>query len=513
MHKYILVAVVAVLMTALQPVQAQESVLTVAVASEMTSLEGYLASSEANCNGCINVVEPLVTRDFETGEMVPYLATSWEIVDDNTLEFTLREGVTYHDGSDFNAESVAAYINYVYDPANGLPASDSLTNVITAEVVDEFTVRIVAENADPILLQKMYTVNLESGQLITDSLDEYPTTLVGTGPYMFEEWRRGEQISFVANPDWWGNDDPEAARGAIAFDRLVYRFIPDDTVRAAAAQAGEVDIAQFVTPDACEGAADLDDVRCESLASVETMFMRMGNGGFMSDIRVREAMILAVDKELIADAIMGGTATVTGQIVIPVTTGYNPDLPPYPFDPERASALLEEAAADGIDVGQPITIASREGLHPRHDEVAEAVAAMLAEVGFNTSVEVLPPDVFNPTWSSYSDDPDQPGNWIAVHLHGNEVLDLYFSGIRYFGCDGSSSLYCDEEVDAMWEAANMLSGEERDLALREVAAVAYNDFGNGIIAHLNFSYLVSEGVAWQPQLDHRIQAKEAAPAS
>ncbi len=198
--------------------------------------------------------------------------------------------------------------------------------------------------------------------------------------------------------------------------------------------------------------------------------------------------------------------------MIPVTTGYNANLGPYPFDPERSRALLEEAAADGIDVDQPVTIASREGLHPRHDEVAQAVAAMMADVGFNTSVEVLPVDVFNPTWSSYSDDPNQPGNWIAVHLHGNEVLDLYFSGIRYFGCDGSSSLYCNEEMDAMWEAANLLSGEARDLALQEAAEFAYNDFGNGIIAHLNFSYLVSDDVTWVPQLDHRIQAKEAAPA-
>ncbi len=306
MRKTFLVTILAalVLVPALQSVNAQESVLTVAVASEMPSLAGYLASSEANCNGCINAVEPLVTRDFETGEMVPYLATAWEVIDDNTLEFTLREGVTYHDGTPFNAESVAAYVNYVYNPDNGFPASDSLTNVITAEVVDEFTVRILAENADPILLQKMYTVNLESGQLITETPDQYETMLVGTGPYIFEEWRRGEQISFVANPDWWGLDDPEAARGAVAFDRLVYRFIPDDTVRAAAAQAGEVDIAQFVTPDACESASDMDGFRCESLASVETMFMRSGNQGFMGDIRIREAMILAVDKELIADAIM-----------------------------------------------------------------------------------------------------------------------------------------------------------------------------------------------------------------
>lgn len=501
------------ILLAISPAVAQESVLTVAVASEMTSLETWLASSEVNCNGCINVVEPLVTRDFNTGEMLPYLATAWERLDDQSVQFELREGVTFHDGSAFNAEAVATYINFLFDEENGYGAAENITATLSAEVVDEFTVKIMSADVDPILLEKMYFVNISSAQQITENPESYSTEIIGTGPYMFEEWRRGELISFVANPNWWGNEEPEAARGIVTYDSLVWRFIPDDTVRAAAAQAGEVDIAQFVTPDACISAADMDGIRCESLASVETMFMRSGNQGFTGDLRIRQALMYAIDKELIADTILGGTATATGQIVIPAATGYNPNLEPYPYDPERAAALLEEAAADGIEVDQPITIASREGLHAGHDEVVEAVAAMLTEAGFNATVEILPVDVFNPTWSSYSDDPDQPGNWLAVHLHGNEILDLYFSGTKYFGCDGSSSLYCNPEVDAMWEAANQFSGEERNQALQDVAEYVYDDVGNGIIAHLNFSYLVSDNVTWVPQLDHRIQAKEAAPAS
>ena len=197
-------------------------------------------------------MEMLVRRNYETGEVLPMLATSWERLDDRTLQFTLREGVTFHDGAPFNAEAVATSINYMWTADLSQTLTGTIGAELTAEVVDEYTVNVAAAAPDQILLEKLYFVVISSPKQINEAPETYASQLIGTGPYMMEEWRRGESLIMVANPDWWGNDDPEAAGGKISFDKLIYRFLPEDTVRAAAAQAGEVDIAQFVTPDQCK---------------------------------------------------------------------------------------------------------------------------------------------------------------------------------------------------------------------------------------------------------------------
>ena len=486
-------------------------VLTVAVGQEPTHLEATWVAGETNCNGCRNIMEMLVRRNYETGAVLPMLATSWERIDDRTLQFTLRQGVTFHDGAPFNAEAVAVSINYMWTADLSQTLTGTIGATLSAEAVDEYTVNVSAADPDQILLEKLYFVVITSPKQIQEEPETYASKLVGTGPYMMEEWRRGESLIMVANPDWWGNDDPEAGGGMISFDKLIWRFLPEDTVRAAAAQAGEVDIAQFVTPDQCKAAADDPNLRCESEASVETMFVRMGNQGLFEDIRVRLALNLAIDKELIVNTILGGAATITGQIVNATATGHNPNIQPYPYDPDEARALLEAAAADGVDVGQEFTLASRQGLHAGHVEVLQAVAAMLSDVGLNPTVAVMPPDTFNPAFSNnWADLVGQP-HWVAIHLHGNEILDLWYSYANYFVCGGAVSQYCNPEIDSLTDEAGALSGEARDMRLQEAAQVVYDDVAYGLIAHMDLAYLVSEDLNWSVKLDHRLQAKEMSP--
>ena len=486
-------------------------VLTVAVGQEPTHLEATWVAGETNCNGCRNVMEMLVRRNYETGEVLPMLATSWERIDDRTIQFTLREGVTFHDGAPFNAEAVAVSINYMWTAELRQTLTGTIGATLSAEAVDEYTVNVSAADPDQILLEKLYFVVITSPKQIQEEPETYASKLVGTGPYMMEEWRRGESLIMVANPDWWGNDDPEAGGGKISFDKLIWRFLPEDTVRAAAAQAGEVDIAQFVTPDQCKAAADDPNLRCESEASVETMFVRMGNQGLFEDIRVRLALNLAIDKELIVNTILGGAATITGQIVNATATGHNPNIQPYPYDPDEARALLEAAAADGVDIGQEFTLASRQGLHAGHVEVLQAVGDMLSDVGFNPTVAVMPPDTYNPAFSNNWADLEGQPHWVGIHLHGNEILDLWYSFANYFVCDGAVSLYCNPEIDRMTAEGGALSGEARDLRLQEAAQVAYDDVAYGLIAHMDLAYLVSEDLNWDVKLDHRLQAKEMSP--
>ena len=492
---------------------AQDDTLVIAVGIEPVSMDSWRGFAETGGPGFLNAVEQLVTRDFASGDMVPLLATAWERLDDRTIQFTLREGVTFHDGSAFDAEAAAVSINYTFDPDNAFDLLDFVGSQISATAVDEFTLNVSTPEPDPILLSKLYFVPISSAQQILENPDSYSTDLIGTGPYRFAEWRRGESITYEANPDWWGNDMMDAAMGEVSFATAVYRFVAEDQVRTAAVQAGEAHIAQYITPDQCAQIDMSDNARCESAPSVETMFIRMDtNSPMLSDVRVRRALQLAIDKQLIIDTILGGTAVPTGQIINATALGHNPDIQPYPYDPEEAAALLAAAAADGVPIDMPITLGARIALTAGIDETLQAVASMWGDLGLNVSVEFFDPEGFGQVMLVNIKDVPEERNFIAIHMHGNEILDYHVSYNFYFSCDGILSVYCNADAEALWNAAAPLSGAERDATLQQLNQLAHDDVAAGYIGHQDLSYAVSNNLNWELKLDHRLQAKEMSPA-
>ena len=153
--------------------------------------------------------------------------------------------------------------------------------------------------------------------------DSLPNEPIGTGPYHFVEWVRGDHISLTAYPEWWGNGDPEAAFGQQAIKDVEYVWRPESTVRAAQVTAGEAQIARFLAPEDCETTPV-----CLEAPSVETIFLRLDTmHPVMGDIRIREAIALAVDKESLVEQIFGGGEVAT-QLVGPSAVGYNEELTP-----------------------------------------------------------------------------------------------------------------------------------------------------------------------------------------
>ena len=513
-----LLIVLAVALAGCQPVQQGASVegagdmageeVVIAVGIEPVSMDAWRSFAGTGGPGFRNAVEQLVNRDFTTGEFVPLLATSWERVNDTTVRFTLRQGVTFHDGSPFNAEAAAASINHTFDEENAFDLLDFL-GIMSAEAVDEYTLDVSTPEPDPILLGKVEWVGISSAKQLAEDPDSYHTNLIGTGPYIFVEWRKGQSIHYEANPDWWGLDDPDAARGSQTFQKATYRFLQEDQVRVSAVQAGEVDLAQFVTPEQCQTLDADADSSCLSAASVETIFIRMDtNSPLLSDRRARLALQLAIDKEAIVDSLLGGAATVAGQIVNASATGHDPSLQPYPYDPEQARELLAAAAADGVPVDMEITLGARHAVFPRVDEVIQAVASMLTDVGFSVTTTFYDPEGFGQVMLINIKDVPVERNFVAIHQHGNEIMDFASSYRFYYSCVGILSVYCNEEAEAVWEKALPLTGAEREMALQELNRIVYDDVGVGYIAHLDLSYGLSNRLVWAPQLDHRILVKE-----
>jgi peptide/nickel transport system substrate-binding protein len=312
----------------------------------------------------------------ESGDIVPALATSWEISDDGTeYTFTLREGVTFHNGETFDAQDVVTTFEagkietnnyaYFYDP------------VISVEVIDDLTVKLVTESPDPLFLPTLSDLGIYPtdywNEVGLEGFEEHP---IGTGPFMFVEWIKGEQIVFEANPNYWDEGYPKVAR-------LIFRPIPESATRLAAVQTGEVHIAtRLVAEEAnqLEGVAGVNVINYPNDRSYYITFNNLssGQGQPTEDVRVRQAMNYAVDMQAIVDALFDGKATLSSGFISPANLGYDDAIQPYPYDPDKAKELLADAGyADGFEIGFACPI----GAYPNFEQVCEAIGGYLNDVG------------------------------------------------------------------------------------------------------------------------------------
>lgn len=476
--------------------------IVLAMTVEPDTLENWRAYSTDGHPVLRNVMEALLNRDPETNELIGELATSWEQVDDVTWRFHLREGVTFHNGEVFDAEVAAFGINYTWSPENNFQIYQYVGPDMNATVVDEYTIDVVTEAPDPILPSRLYFSPLPSMRQVLDEPDTLPDHPIGTGPYMFSEWNRGQYIRLEAYPDWWGHGADDAY-GEVTIEEAEFVFRGESAVRAAMVVAGEAQFARFLSP---EDAATTPQPK--TAPSVETIFLRLDTmHPAMSDVRIRQAIGLSVDKQAVADQLFGGGEPAS-QLVGPSATGYNPALEPYPYNPDLATQLVVEAATDGVAVDAPIIVATRQGIYPRNDEFAEYVANQLNQIGLNATSEVIEIAQYNEQFDvNFHNVPEDRG-WIATNPHGNEIMDVSSTAQAYYSCEGGSSTYCDPELDEALEAAIPLTGEEREEALAEVTRMFYEDYGAIPIIHMPLFYGLAENLVWEPRLDGFMLLKE-----
>ncbi len=491
---------------------AQESApagkIVISLAAEPSTLEWWNAFSIDGHPVLRNINEALLNRDPVSNELVGELASAWEWQDERTVRFTLREGVTFHNGDPLTAEDAAFGVNYTWSPDNAFDIAQFMGSQITATAVDELTLDVQTAEPDPLLPAVLYFAPLPSARQIREAPDTLPAEPIGTGPYRFVEWARGDHISLTAFPEWWGNADPEAALGAQAILDVDYVWRPESTVRAAQVTAGEVQIGRFLAPEDC-----LSTPVCKEALSVETVPLRLDTvHPTLGDLRVRQAIAHAVDTQQIVDAVFAGGEVAT-QLVGPSAAGYNPDLEATSYDPERAKALVAEAAADGVDVELPIVVAVRRGSYPRAEELGEYIAGALTEIGLNATTEVIEHAAYQEQFVLPYDQIPPARGWIGTLSHGNEMMDVGLTAASWYRCNGGVAAYCNEDLDALIDAANPLTGDERAAAFAEITRVFQEGFSVIPIVHLAFFYGTTEDLVWEPRLDGFMLVKEMSFAS
>ena len=404
-----------------------------------------------------NIAEGLTSRDADTGDLNPALATEWEQTSDNTWTFTLRDGVSFHDGSAFDAEAAAYSIERALLPEMACDVAGQFfgDQTVTTKAVDADTLEVTTATPDPILPLRLSFVGIVPTTTDNTAKVREP---IGTGPYQFKDWQAGTSLSLERFDDYWGE--------APDFGTVEYLWRSEGTIRAAMVTNNEADLAITLAPE--DGAGDA----AVQYKTNEVTYMRMDAGiAPLDDRRVREAVNYALDNEGMLGSIFAGQGQLATQLVPEGVIGHNPEITPWPYDMDRAKKLIAEAKADGVPVDEKITIIGRTGFYPKADEAMEIVQNSLTEAGLN--VEVQMGDVN--TWLQHllRPVPTDFGPRLLMGMHGNQAGDASFTMANNLGSAGSQSSYGTEELDALIAAGEVASGQERQDAFAE--ALAYQD--------------------------------------
>jgi peptide/nickel transport system substrate-binding protein len=336
-----------------------------------------------------HLFDTLVERD-QNLKIVPALAAELpKLVAPTTWEVKLRRGVKFHNGEDFNAESVKFSLERV---KSGLRASSNFRPIEKVDIVDPYTVRVQTSKPWPTFTTimtfrqaSMYPPKAYAGK---DSafISKNP---IGTGPYKLVRWSKDEEIVLEANDQYW--------RGAPKIKTVVFRPIPDDAVRVAALQNGEVDVAVNIPPHLANIINNHPKIFLSTAPSIRTLQLMFVTHefdaqhklvgpykGVTADKRVRQAIAHAIDVDEIIKGVLDGKAMRTATMLTPLHFGYDPALKPIKQDLGKVKQLLTEAGFPG---GLELTLNSPQGRYVRDKEVAEAVAGQLTKAGIKTQLK------------------------------------------------------------------------------------------------------------------------------
>ncbi|MBN8243101.1 ABC transporter substrate-binding protein [Nitratireductor aquimarinus] len=395
--------------------------LTVGAANVAPYLDPGRDHSNVGSQFYHNAFDTLIAKTVVDGETVwkPALATEWTLIEPTVMELKLREGVKFHNGEDMTADDVVFSLNRMYQatfPPYQVRSRDRLSNFAKAEKIDDHTIRIHAKREEPLwetllnlqqvmIIPENYTKGLTGDPAVAenDDFEAFSLKPVGTGPYRIATFSPGEELVYERFADFWGDSAP--------LDRVTVKRMPETASRMTALKTGEADIITNVAPDQLaliESDPALKTVGAPT-ALFHVMIMNM-NHPRLEDPRIRQAMSLAIDRDMLNEALWLGKAVVpSSHTMEEFGPLYMPELKTFEYDPEKAKALLEEAGYDGFE----ITFDTAPTYYTNGLLAAQAIMEMWAEVGINGKVQVgdkwtgNAPEMMARNWSNpmYFSDP------------------------------------------------------------------------------------------------------------
>lgn len=508
-------------LNAASPAMARD--LAIGVASAVTAMDPHYHNLSSNFNVALNIFDRLIDQDAQQ-RLVPGLAASWQAIDETTWEFKLRPGITFHDGSPFGAEDVAASLRRVPWVPNSPGSYEVYTRAISEIVVlDPLTLRLKTAEPSPLL-----PVDLSSVDIIARAHEKAPTAdfntgtaTIGTGPYRFVSYAAGDRLQLRRNDAHW--------REAPAWENATIRFIPASGVRIAALLSGDVQAIDNVPPSDAKHLAGNAAVTLHSTRSNSVLFLHMDQfrdqtpmvtdkagqplaANPFKDLRVRRALSLAIDRQTLTERLMEGAAVPASQLLADGFFGVSPRLRPERYNPEAAKKLLAEA---GYPNGFSLTLAGSNNRYLNDAKVVQAIAPMLMRVGIETKVATFP-------WSVFITQAGAPHFAYSLFLAGNSsttgeasfpLRAQFATPNRETGMGSSNrARYSNPEVDrVLAEAMRTVDDTKREALLQQVAEIAMADQAVIPLFHQNNVFATRVGYRYTPRSDGFIAAAMVSP--
>lgn len=464
-----------------------QGTITIVQGVDAETLHPHVTTSGASNGMMWSIFDRLFEQDVHMVP-TPALVTSYSVIDEETWEFQLRKDVFFHNGEPFDAEAVRFSIEHFKDPETRNVYSGLLNQVTDVEIVSPHIVRIHTDGPFGLLTDvlALYCEILppKAGRN-GHNFHQHP---IGTGPYRFVRWIPGEVLEVEQAGGHWSGRQPRA-------QRILWKPIPEASTRLAELRTGA---AQLITNVSPLQAASLNarGTRLERMASVGSQFvsLNMLKKPELRDVRVRQALNYAVNKEAIIASLLRGYAVPLGGPFGRGTQGYNPDLKPYPFDPARARALLAEA---GYEQGFEMVLTSPNGRYPNDRLVSEAIAQMWTDVGIRTRVETM-------EWGSFVEGVLGKTHDAFFFLQRSALLDAVVrTNFHSKEQGGPWEGYENAEVDQIIDAApRILDIGERLKLYQRLSAIVREDAPWVFLYNYEDLYGVADNLAgWQPYPD------------
>lgn len=497
--------------------------LSIAFADPISSADPQLNNHAGDRSLALHFWDSII-NSRDGGKLEPALASSWRALDDKTWEFKLRSDIKWQDGTPFTADDIV----FSFQRARNVPGSvasytGALRTVESTTAKDPHTVIVRTNTPNPMLpldISSIYIVSKHVGEKSRTEDYNAGRAMVGSGPYKFVSHTPGDRTVFERSPSYWG---PKPA-----WDKVTYRFINNGAARTAALLAGDVDMIDKVA------VTDVDKLRKTPSVSVYTypglrvMLLqpshRPGANEFitdnagkplaqnpLTDVRVRQALSLAINRKAIVDRILQGTVTEANQWMPKGTFGYNPEVKDIPYNLEQAKKLLAEA---GFPQGFQLTIHVPGDRYPQAPETVQAIAQFWTRAGVKTQVQVVP-------WSVYSGRATKNEYAVSVIAWGNGTGEAGYGLLQTLATNDAKrgrgannwGRYSNESVDKALDAATVEFDAGRRAAMfRHSVKLVTDDVGHIPLFHYQNIWAAKKGLKVVPLLSDRTTSMQVTQA-
>ncbi len=524
--KFVQLSSIALCLT-LTAATSQAKDLTIGVASEPSSVDPHYHNLGPNNSTARNIYDRLISMNAKM-QLTPALALSWKAVDDTTWEVKLRKGVTFHDGTPFTAADVV----FTFDRIPHVPNSPSSFTKFSKKfesitAVDDYTLKIVTKGRQPLTPNNLAQVSIISKETVEEYYKANPGIAkdalsidsshfnsgklsVGTGPYKLVSWKPGEPMVLQTSKSYWGD--------APTFENVTVRPLKNDAARLAALQSGDVDMIDGVPTADLDRVSKDDKYSLFKTPSYYAIYLHMDSNredtpnitakdgskikNPLLDVRVRQAISKAINREGIVEKIMDGAASPASQMIPEGFSGVSSKLKPVAYDVEGAKKLLAEAGyADGFKM----VINAPNDRYVNDEQIAQVIAQLLSRIGIEMSVQTEPKATYFKNASALKYSFMMLGWGSSTGEQGSTLNSLVHTYAKERGLGTSNrGRFSSPELDALLEdAMSDVDESSRSAKVAKAAEMAIGEQFAIIPVHYQMNFWAArKGITYAPRADN-----------